>query len=90
MTGIALIGAGRIGRIHAANVAAHPGAALLAVTDADAMVIITEWDQFRALDLDRLKTALRGNIVVDLRNIYDPGDMLKHGFAYSSIGRPVS
>ena len=61
-----------------------------AVTDADAMVIITEWDQFRALDLDRLKTALRGNIVVDLRNIYDPGDMLKHGFAYSSIGRPVS
>lgn len=60
-----------------------------ALQDADAMVIITEWDQFRALDLKRVKDTLKGNAVIDLRNIYDPGDMLRHGFAYTSIGRPV-
>lgn len=56
--------------------------------DADAMVIITEWDQFRALDLQRVKTCMAGNVVVDLRNIYDPSDMAKRGFEYSSVGRP--
>ncbi|ABI76979.1 UDP-glucose dehydrogenase [Hyphomonas neptunium ATCC 15444] len=60
-----------------------------AVDGADAMVIITEWDQFRALDLNRLKTAMKGNVVVDLRNIYHPDDLAKHGFAYTSIGRPA-
>ncbi len=60
-----------------------------ALQDADAMVIVTEWDQFRALDLKRVKDTLKGNAVIDLRNIYDPGDMLRHGFAYTSIGRPV-
>lgn len=59
-----------------------------ALTDADAMVIITEWDQFRALDLERIKTCLSGNVVVDLRNIYDPADMAKRGFDYTSVGRP--
>ncbi|MAN45230.1 MAG: UDP-glucose/GDP-mannose dehydrogenase family protein [Alphaproteobacteria bacterium] len=59
-----------------------------AVQDADAMVIITEWDQFRALDLDRIKGALNSNIVVDLRNIYAPDDMAARGFHYFSIGRP--
>lgn len=58
-----------------------------AVQDADAMVIITEWDQFRALDLTRVKDALKDNIVVDLRNIYDPADMAKRGFNYTSVGR---
>ncbi|MBR9834485.1 MAG: UDP-glucose/GDP-mannose dehydrogenase family protein [Alphaproteobacteria bacterium] len=53
----------------------------------DAMVIITEWDQFRALDLDRIKTALKQPVVVDLRNIYAPDDMAKRGFSYTSIGR---
>ena len=56
---------------------------------ADAMVIITEWDQFRALDLARVKDTLKGNTVVDLRNIYDPADMADRGFDYSSVGRPV-
>ena len=56
---------------------------------ADAMVIITEWDSFRALDFDRIKAAMKSNIVIDLRNIYSPEDMAKHGFAYTSIGRPV-
>ena len=60
-----------------------------ALEGADAMVIVTEWDQFRALDLDRIKETLSGNVVVDLRNIYDVDDMTKRGFAYTSIGRPA-
>lgn len=59
-----------------------------AVDGADAMVILTEWDQFRALDLDRVKESLKSDIVVDLRNIYSPEDMAKRGFEYTSIGRP--
>jgi UDPglucose 6-dehydrogenase len=55
--------------------------------DADAVVIVTEWEQFRALDLDRLKAALAAPIVVDLRNIYQPEDMTRRGFVYESIGR---
>ena len=55
--------------------------------DADAVVIVTEWEQFRALDLDRLKTALAAPIVVDLRNIYQPEDMIGRGFVYESVGR---
>ena len=58
-----------------------------AVTGADAMVIITEWDQFRALDLARVATLMRSRTVVDLRNIYRPDEMRRHGFAYSSLGR---
>jgi len=60
-----------------------------AIEGADAMVIITEWDQFRALDLDRVKTLLKGDVVVDLRNIYAPEDMAKRGFEYTSVGRPA-
>ena len=60
-----------------------------ALEGADAMVIITEWDQFRALDLERVKSTLNGNVVVDLRNIYSPEDMQRRGFEYSSIGRPI-
>jgi UDPglucose 6-dehydrogenase len=54
---------------------------------ADALVILTEWDQFRALDLDRVKAALRQPVVVDLRNIYKPADMAQKGFRYTSVGR---
>lgn len=57
------------------------------VQDADAVVIITEWDQFRALDLDRMKDALKKPIVVDLRNIYRPEEMQAKGFKYVSVGR---
>jgi UDPglucose 6-dehydrogenase len=61
------------------------------VEDADAMVILTEWDQFRALDLTRVKAAMRDPVVVDLRNIYRPSDMASRGFAYASVGRmPVA
>lgn len=59
-----------------------------AVDGSDAMVLITEWDQFRALDLDRLKKLLKTPTVVDLRNVYQPADMARRGFNYHSVGRP--
>jgi UDPglucose 6-dehydrogenase len=57
------------------------------VQNADAVVIITEWDQFRALDLDRMKDALKTPTVIDLRNIYRPEEMQAKGFKYVSVGR---
>ena len=65
----------------------YAGNAYDAAEQADALVIITEWDQFRALDLKRVKDAMAGNVLVDLRNIYTPADAGKYGFAYTSIGR---
>jgi UDPglucose 6-dehydrogenase len=59
-------------------------------TDADALLIVTEWDAFRALDLDRLKGTLRQPLVVDFRNVYKPSEMAEHGFAYYSVGRPAA
>ncbi|RYG36745.1 MAG: UDP-glucose/GDP-mannose dehydrogenase family protein, partial [Burkholderiales bacterium] len=59
-----------------------------AVDGADIMVLITEWDQFRALDFDRVKKLLKTPTVVDLRNVYQPADMKRRGFNYASIGRP--
>ncbi|WP_300528116.1 UDP-glucose/GDP-mannose dehydrogenase family protein [Maricaulis sp.] len=56
--------------------------------DADVLVIITEWNEFRALDLDRLQSSMKAPILVDLRNIYTPDEMSAAGFAYTSIGRP--
>ena len=61
--------------------------AYAAANGADALVILTEWDQFRALDFARLKAAMKSNVVVDLRNVYDPAEVRRHGFAYTSIGR---
>src|SRR4030088_2056400 len=55
--------------------------------DADAIVIVTEWEQFRALDLPRLKREMACPIIVDLRNIYRPDEVIAHGFRYESIGR---
>ena len=57
------------------------------VEEADAAVIVTEWEQFRALDLERLRDLMACPVIVDLRNIYCPEAMKKHGFAYVSIGR---
>jgi UDPglucose 6-dehydrogenase len=51
------------------------------------LVIITEWNEFRALDLERVRTGLKAPVIVDLRNIYDPKDMEQRGFTYVSIGR---
>jgi UDPglucose 6-dehydrogenase len=55
---------------------------------ADALVIVTEWDAFRALDLERIKGLLREPLIVDLRNIYRPEEMRRRGFRYVSVGRP--
>ena len=55
--------------------------------DADAMVLVTEWDAFRALDLDKAKALMKSPIVVDLRNVYAPAEMAKRGFSYVSVGR---
>jgi UDPglucose 6-dehydrogenase len=54
---------------------------------ADALVIVTEWDEFRALDLDELASRMRGNILVDLRNVWDPREAERAGFIYVGIGR---
>jgi len=53
-----------------------------------ALVIVTEWEQFRALDLQRLKQQMAQPIIVDLRNIYRTDEMAEHGFTYESVGRP--
>ncbi|WVT74300.1 UDP-glucose 6-dehydrogenase [Sinorhizobium chiapasense] len=60
-----------------------------AANEADALVIVTEWNEFRALDFRRLKAAMKKPVLVDLRNIYRQDEVAKHGFAYSSIGRPL-
>lgn len=60
-----------------------------AARDADALLILTDWAEFAAIDLGRLYTELRYPIVIDGRNLYDPAVMLQHGFTYLSVGRPT-
>lgn len=62
--------------------------AYAAMDGADALVLVTEWNEFRALDLDRVKHLLNAPVIVDLRNIYPPDKMRAQGFDYTSIGRP--
>jgi UDPglucose 6-dehydrogenase len=57
------------------------------VEGADALVIVTEWEQFRALDLDRIKSLMKQPVLVDLRNVYRPDEMFELGFVYDSVGR---
>jgi UDPglucose 6-dehydrogenase len=59
-----------------------------AIAGADVLVILTEWNSYRALDLKRIKTAMRTPNIVDLRNIYRPGEVAELGFRYASLGRP--
>jgi len=59
-----------------------------AMSGADAMVLLTEWNEFRALDPERIRTLLRRPIVIDLRNVYNPAEMRAAGLEYSSVGRP--
>ena len=56
--------------------------------EADALVVLTEWNQFRGLDLQRLAQSMRGRVLVDLRNIYSPAEARAAGFAYTGVGRP--
>jgi len=58
-----------------------------ACQDADAVVLMTEWNQYRALDLDKLRSVMRGNVFIDLRNVYDPEQVTKKGFSYTGVGR---
>jgi UDPglucose 6-dehydrogenase len=60
-----------------------------AAAGAHAVVIVTEWNEFRALDLARLKCLMADPVLVDLRNIYRPDDVARHGFRYVSVGRPA-
>ena len=62
--------------------------AMDAVGGADALVLITEWNEFRALAPERLRAAMRGKVMVDLRNVYDPVAMRAAGFEYHGVGRP--
>ncbi len=59
-----------------------------AVQGADALVLITEWNEFRALSPTRLRDAMRGRVLIDLRNVYDPVAMRQAGFDYHCVGRP--
>ena len=61
-----------------------------AATGADALLILTEWEEFAALDLGRLRKLLKYPIVIDGRNLYDPATMSAHGFSYYSVGRPAA
>ncbi|MDZ7345064.1 MAG: nucleotide sugar dehydrogenase, partial [candidate division KSB1 bacterium] len=58
-----------------------------AINGADALVFITEWNQFRSLDLDRVKRLMKKPVIIDLRNIYDPTKMREEGFHYTGVGR---
>ncbi|MQX36218.1 UDP-glucose dehydrogenase family protein [Roseospira navarrensis] len=60
-----------------------------AMTGADVVVLLTEWNEFRALNLERAKALLKAPVMVDLRNVYTPADMVAAGFRYTSIGRPT-
>jgi UDPglucose 6-dehydrogenase len=62
--------------------------AYAAAEGADALVLATEWDQFRALDLERLKEAMACPVIVDLRNIYRRDEITSHGFIYENVGKP--
>lgn len=61
-----------------------------AIEGADAMILMTEWNPYRNLDLDRIKKSLKSPIIIDLRNIYDPKRMKEMGFQYTSVGRPLA
>lgn len=66
----------------------YRGTALNAADGADAVVIITEWNEFRALDFNELKQRMKQPVLVDLRNIYSPTEAANHGFVYACVGRP--
>jgi UDPglucose 6-dehydrogenase len=70
------------------NCISYVSSALEAARGADALLVLTDWDEFRSLDLAQLHDALRYPIVIDGRNMFSPDTMKKHGFLYTSVGRP--
>ena len=57
------------------------------IKDCDALVFMTEWNQFRSLNMEKIKSLMKQPIIFDLRNIYNPSKMKQYGFVYSSVGR---
>jgi UDPglucose 6-dehydrogenase len=80
---------GRAKEVLAAGVEYAPGP-YEAAASVDALLILTEWDEFAALDLGRLRKLMKYPIVIDGRNLYDPATMSAHGFSYYSVGRPTA
>lgn len=66
----------------------YSSSALDAAADADALVLLTEWNEYRNITPEKLRKAMRGDLLFDLRNVYDPAAMREAGFTYHSIGRP--
>jgi UDPglucose 6-dehydrogenase len=64
--------------------------AMEAIEGADAVLVLTEWNEFRALDLRRMKARMRGNVMIDLRNVFRPSLATENGFHYTGIGRSPS
>jgi len=58
-----------------------------ALAGVDALVLMTEWNAYRGMDLDRIKHAMNGNVFIDLRNVYEPDSMREAGFDYTCVGR---
>jgi UDPglucose 6-dehydrogenase len=90
--GATVVGYDPEGMENAANVIdgiAYAEDAYGAAQGADAVVIVTEWNQFRALDFLRLKSVMKAPLLVDLRNIYRRDEVVRHGFEYTSVGRPT-
>ena len=65
------------------------GSALEALDGADGVVVVTEWPELRELDWAEVAERMRGNVIVDGRNLFDPDELRSHGFVYEGIGRPV-
>ena len=59
----------------------------VAIKDADAVVLMTEWNEYRGLDIDHVKEMMKGKVFIDLRNVYERGQMESHGFEYFGVGR---
>jgi len=58
-----------------------------AATDVDALLLITAWNEFKQLDMEKVRSLMRGSVLVDGRNIYDPGELRDYGFTYAGVGR---
>ena len=71
----------------AANSRQASGAIFSAARDADALVIVTEWDEFRALDLGAIAQLMRGKLLIDLRNVYEKDEAERAGLTYVGVGR---